>query len=300
MSTTKADLPNGIILLYHAAFEVVPEDISVILSNNTPAELEQQLNWLKENYDVIDIDSWLALSDRRGKIAITFDDGYTSALGAIPILESLDIKAAFFLNGSMLDGNIFWRDKIRFLVKEKLEDRFIRSLACDFAQAAHLSAEGFFDNSKSPSVNSLRMMAEINRFLAQLGVALSNHCAARLDVPDSEHVIFGSHSYDHPNFASLGAEEAGADIRRNRDALRRLALSRARLTNVFALPFGVAGSYTDETLDILAREGYSQVLLVDYGPSQPPVARGVQLVGRLAAPSSLTGLQTNLAAACGR
>lgn len=118
LMTNASDLKHWLVLLYHVVFDVVPEGMNVVLSNNTPTELMRQLTWLKTNFDVVDIDSWISLDDRRGKIAITFDDGYRSGFNeTVPMLEALNIEAAFFVNGSMLDGKVFWRDKIRFLIE---------------------------------------------------------------------------------------------------------------------------------------------------------------------------------------
>jgi peptidoglycan/xylan/chitin deacetylase (PgdA/CDA1 family) len=292
-----AQLHDGLILLYHAAFPVVPDAIDVALSNTTPEELSSQFAWLKANFDILEIDTWLSLGDRRGRVAVTFDDGYRSALAAaVPILEALDIAAAFFLNGAMLDGGVFWRDKVRFLIASRLVEPFIRSLPRDCPAAAHLRAADFFETSKAPRVNSLTMEALIDRFLADAGIVIANHCAGRAELPDSRHLVYGSHGYAHPNYASLSAEEARQDIGRNRDSLRRLSLSRARHTGVFALPFGLAESFTAETLAILAEAGYRDVLLADSGWAPSRQEAGPRLTTRLAAPPSLAELQATVAA----
>lgn len=77
-----------------------------------------------------------------------------------------------------------------------------------------------FEASKGPRVNSLRMIELLDGFLSDLTAEVSSYCASRGELPDSPHVVFGNHSYHHPLLASLSAEEARADIRRNRDALR--------------------------------------------------------------------------------
>jgi peptidoglycan/xylan/chitin deacetylase (PgdA/CDA1 family) len=290
-----SDLPEGLILVYHGVFPAAPEEIRVGFDNTSPDELKRQLVWLNDNYDVIDVDTWFSLDDRRGQVAITFDDGYSSALQeAGPLLEALDITAAFFLNGSMLDGHVFWRDRIRYLIRLRLEEQFIRFLPLDFAESSHLSVDNFFEATKGQRINSLRIAALVDRFFSESKIGMPpNYCANAMMLADDAHFIFGSHSYDHPNFASLTEEQARVDIRRNRSALRQLSLSWARFTEVFALPFGTSDFYTDQTLDMLADEGYSRVLLVASEPHALHQSRSqrVQLASRLVAPSSLAKLQ---------
>jgi peptidoglycan/xylan/chitin deacetylase (PgdA/CDA1 family) len=299
-----SELPDGLILVYHGLFQTAPEEIRVGFDNTPPDELKHQLVWLKANYDVIDVDKWFSLDDRRGQVAITFDDGYSSALQKTgPLLEALDITAAFFLNGSMLHGHVFWRDRIRYLIRSRLEQQFISSLPADFTQSAHLRADNFFEATKARHINSFKMADLVERFFAESKIEMpANYCANATTLTDNAHFMFGSHSYGHPNFASLTEDEARADIRRNRGALRQLSLSRGRLTEVFALPFGTSDFYTEQTLDVLADEGYSRVLLVASEPHAPRQSgsQRVQLAFRLVAPSSLAKLQLLITGGTGR
>ena len=100
----------------------------------------------------------------------------------------------------------------------------------------------------------------------------------------------------HPVFASLTEDEAHADLRNNQKSLRSLALSRARLSDVFAMPFGSIGTYTERTLRILAEEGHSQVLLTMPLDLRFVRTTAVACVTRVAPPPTLAGLQEMLRA----
>jgi peptidoglycan/xylan/chitin deacetylase (PgdA/CDA1 family) len=288
MSEAPAAERAGVILLYHAAFAALPPQMALGLHNVDPAVLVAQFSWLKQHYDIVDIDTYLSLGDRRGKAAITFDDGYLSALKeTLPILEALNLSAAFFLNGAMLEGWPFWRDQMRQMVARSQAGRFVASLPPVERERWQLSPELLFAASKGQHAESLGLIDRLRSFLAADGIASARYCASAAELPDSAQIVYGSHGYSHAVFASLSEDAARADIRRNRDVLNGLALNHARFTSVFAMPFGELGSYTDCTLRLLAEEGHARVLLIGGAGNH-------NATQRLIVPPSLVGLQTVL------
>jgi peptidoglycan/xylan/chitin deacetylase (PgdA/CDA1 family) len=298
-STSKAEpvQRGGAILMYHDAFGDDRTDLAPSPYNVPPEVLAAQLGWLKDNFDIVDVDSWLSSKDRRGKVAITFDDGYTSAFSAVvPVLESLGITATFFVIGALLEGQVYWRDRVHYLEQTGLVRRFVDWLPATAAERGLLSAGRLHDTSKDTRIDSLQLMRWLEQFYAEAGIVIApGRFATAATLPDSRHLVFGSHSYSHPILASLTDEETRADLRRNRAILQNLALSRARKTNVFAMPFGTLGTYHERTLRILAEEAHPQILMAaSINPSFASRA-AIELAPRLIVPPSVAALQAKMA-----
>jgi peptidoglycan/xylan/chitin deacetylase (PgdA/CDA1 family) len=83
----------------------------------SPANFDEQLSFLKENFDVVTPDEIAtAVSDKKSgsrKIAITFDDGFVdNYTNARPILESHQLPATFYMATQPLStgGTYWWED----------------------------------------------------------------------------------------------------------------------------------------------------------------------------------------------
>jgi peptidoglycan/xylan/chitin deacetylase (PgdA/CDA1 family) len=92
-----------------ALMSLASAPVRVVNMHGTPrrnaAALEAQLRWVRERFEVLHPENFLALLDgrevplRRPAVMFTFDDGLASnAEVAAPILESLEMRALFFVN----------------------------------------------------------------------------------------------------------------------------------------------------------------------------------------------------------
>ncbi|MDG1173945.1 MAG: polysaccharide deacetylase family protein, partial [Opitutales bacterium] len=103
------------VLLYHRIFN---PSIDAQLLSVTPENFEQQLIFLKENYEVISYRTLIHrlveknLCDR--SICLTFDDGYIDNLTeALPLLEKYSMPATIFVcTGNIGKSNEFWWDML--------------------------------------------------------------------------------------------------------------------------------------------------------------------------------------------
>ncbi len=286
---------GGAILMYHDVFGEAQTDLAPSPDNVSPEVLATQLGWLKENYDIVNIDSWLSCSDRRGKVAITFDDGYASAFKAVvPVLESLGITATFFLIGALIEGQVYWRDRVHYLEQAGLARRFVDWLPAAAGERHLLGAARLCDSSMDMRINSFRLMRWLEQFFAEAGIVINpGRFATAATLPDSPHLIFGSHSYSHPVLASLTDDELRTELRQN--VLEDLGLSHARTTDVFAMPFGTLGTYHERTLRIIAEEGHPRVLLVTSIDPRFAHSTEIEWAPRLRVPPSLATLQAKKA-----
>ncbi len=87
-------------------------------------QLETALRVLREHYDFISLDDAIDILEgrqapREYAMVLTFDDGYLNNYSlALPVLESLNIPASFFVcPGMMENGRRFWIDRLDFAIQ---------------------------------------------------------------------------------------------------------------------------------------------------------------------------------------
>ena len=118
-------LNSNPILLYHSIFKQVPKNMMDGLDNVMPEILFEQISFLKKHYEIISVDDYIGLRDKNGYACLTFDDGYKTVLDrGLEVFESLNLPITIFLNTSSLEGKIFWRDKVRFIINNNLVEEF--------------------------------------------------------------------------------------------------------------------------------------------------------------------------------
>ena len=89
------------VLYYHRVY-VKQNDTNLLCVE--PKKFEQQMKYLKKNYNILRFEEDWSKSDRDG-IVITFDDGYLDNLTyALPILDELQIPATVFVSTGILSG----------------------------------------------------------------------------------------------------------------------------------------------------------------------------------------------------
>lgn len=105
--------------MYHRVAEPESDVWEVAVS---PAHFEQQLQVLKEDYNVIPVKELVERHKRgdikRDSVAITFDDGYIdNYLVAKPLLEKYELPATFFIaSGNVGQHKEFWWDELEHLM----------------------------------------------------------------------------------------------------------------------------------------------------------------------------------------
>ncbi|MBN9670567.1 polysaccharide deacetylase family protein [Roseibium aggregatum] len=289
------------VLLYHAVSENLPVQPGMKLHNVCPDVLFKQLSWVKQNFDVVDLDSLARLQDREGKCAITFDDAYKSVFtNALPILADLNLPASVFVIGSTLTGKIFWRDKMRMLIGSGLSAEFV-AWAEAFCRSNRIDADNLYKKSKCPSVNSAELDKLLSAFLdarVVSGRGERNLCADdERQLVEHPLLSYGNHTENHYVLASLSGAEQRREIRRNAALLETLG---RKTTQVFSVPFGGLETFDTETCTILAREGYSAFLLsrsrVNHVTDGPlPKLNGLPVLERYMPVGSFSGFQRQIA-----
>ena len=93
-----------IILVYHA-ISVDREFPSPAATNVTPPDFREQLDYLRNRFQILPLDRNISGEYRGGKdtVSITFDDGYRDTYRrAYRLLKELEIPATFFLTVSRI------------------------------------------------------------------------------------------------------------------------------------------------------------------------------------------------------
>ena len=254
----------GLVLLYHGIWERVPQDLDGVVHNVRPEVFSAQIDWLKQHFDVVSIDEFMRLDTVKGKAAITFDDAYRSVFDvALPILRSLRLPATVFVNAGTLQGAPLWRDKVRFLMNNRLVGDFLVWRQKNSPDAPPLDEATFYRTSKTPAINSDQFDQQIDAFARRRGLfdtiqGLAGQIADRDVLIDDPLVTYGNHTYSHFLLSSLGPREQAREIRANGAVLERLGLP---LSRIFALPFGGQRDFNAETVKILHQDGYVGVVL---------------------------------------
>ena len=248
------------ILLYHSTYKNVPFDLSQGIHNVNPDEFFKQILWLKKNFDIVSIDEYFSSGDFTGKAAITFDDAYKVVFSeVVPFLVSESVPSTIFVNGITLEGKVFWRDKIRFIINNDLVDDFIDFNAVLF-DAYNVDSGNFYRATKSSKMNSLLVDSALDRYIESKDVSLDSlkNCVDGCEYfVDNPLVSFGNHTYSHYVLSSLSREQQEVEIKKNIECLGSCFSNQSR---VFSIPFGGDGDFNADTLDLLKDFGYSAVL----------------------------------------
>ena len=273
-------LPHIKVLLYHRVTRLASDPLRLSV---TPELFYQQLAWLKKNYRIIspgDLAESL-LHQKRIKepaILVSFDDGYADNLyEALPILESLEIPAIFFITTSQLNTNqLLWWDELERMILSN------ETLAPELFFPENTLGENALT---LPTGNRQRVFSCIhdklqystlprrtnilNSLRHQITLTPANDDSHRLlnyeelkQLADSRYAGIGGHTQNH---ISLGVQEntvQKAEMTENRNLLETLL---NKQIDYLSYPYGSNKDFSNNTL-LLAREaGFSLAFANYYG-----------------------------------
>lgn len=253
--------------LYHTCYEDVPANIRYNIHNVTPEEFYKQISWYKHHFDIVSLDELFRRKYKGGCVAITFDDAYKSVFdNALPILEEFSVPAAVFVIGNTLNGEIFWRDKIRFIIANGLIKEFIRFARSKSNLELNINEDNFYKKTKSTSflkrIHNQRLDNWLDYFFIRnnLHKSLDRYCVQKPeDLPNHPLLSYGNHTYNHYVLSTLSNKEIENDLLKN-DALIK-SLSPKKLVHVLSVPFGRESSLNNVVVDICKKLNYRGLLL---------------------------------------
>ena len=221
--------------------------------------LENQLRIIQKYCKFVTIDEYVDTKNKKGLACITIDDGYKNVLEeSLEIFEKLKIPITIFINSSTFQGKIFWRDKVRYLTKNKLVNEFIE----DSQLFNNDHSEKFYWISKDPRFNSKKVEKELDKFFLKKDLLVNsshNFCFDNSKYLISHPLVsYGNHSSNHYVMSSLSKDEQFADILECKNFLKRFNINKS---NIFCIPFGGKDSFNEDTTSILKELGYKGTLL---------------------------------------
>jgi len=251
---------GNIVLIYHSSFSDKNILRDSYIHNVTPENIIKHIEILSKFYDLVKLDDLFSADSKiEGKMAITFDNGYSNLFQ--DILSSLiekKIHSTIFLIGNTLNGKVLWREKIAYLLRNpEIFNEFNKfyskhvSVKWDF--------ETFYRESKLFEFNSKELDSYLDQFLNLHGFDIkTNLISNKNNLINNEYVSYGNHTYNHYVLSSLTEQEQYYEINHNMKLLKKLNIN---LSKVFAFPFGGMNDYNKLTLNILDDLNIDKVLL---------------------------------------
>lgn len=254
------------VLYYHRVYDM-KDDINLLCV--TPAKFEQQLRYLKRNYDILRFGEDWNNCDGKG-VVITFDDGYMDNFKyALPILEELEIPAVVFVSAGMLENTRgFWWDELQSLIlneSNQLKTIYIsddkygcnwdissyeKKLNCYYA-IHHLMKSfigpGIRDQWFQQLEEQCGMKGDVREHFRTLD---RQSCSA---LADSEYITIGAHTMTHSSLARMNIDDQREEIVNSKNYLEALL---HKEIDMFSYPFGGKGvDYDEDTIQICKQVG---------------------------------------------
>lgn len=279
------------IITYHRIFDhkqILNYKFDDGLISATPEQFDQQLYFIKNNYNVIGFDKLINCIENnekldKGSIVITFDDGFEdNYYNAYPILKKYTLPATIFLSVDYIaKKKHFWFDEVVCILK-KLSAESISQLNSEIGIVNKINTKnrttiiGSVMHNLKRVDNSTRL-----EILNKLKVKYKHEIFQSDDKADDnqylnnpmtwEHIHemsknnieFGSHTMTHPILSSLNEEELYFELNESHNILNK-----KNINYVPVLAYPVGGNYAfNEKVKVCARNvGYK--LACSYMPGR--------------------------------
>ena len=242
------------VFVYHDVSDN-PSEFSLKYNLNVCPEIfEHQINFIKNNFNVISPDDLLNGRIPSKAALVTFDDGFRSYFkNAVPILEKYRVPSLIFLNMEPVKGSIFLSGLITYLCEK--DESFRAYLAS--SQSKEASDEALFLSCSRNIVDSYvkdtgeSFKEEISSFVGELA------CEKDLVEASVNPLIFyGNHLFNHDVPILMSNEELLMSYSQNYDCLIKYSNYR----DMFSFPFGQPGTcFRKGQVDLVIKNGAKKV-----------------------------------------
>jgi peptidoglycan/xylan/chitin deacetylase (PgdA/CDA1 family) len=212
---------------------------------------KERVCWLKARYEIVSLDDVLSHAERgrprsgRQKLLICFDDGYASVLHlAAPVLKSMNIPWALFINPAFVGNNVLPIDNIVSYIANLRGTGPLMEVAGESMVSSHVFIGRYLStlppNERRKSVENLAAKLGIDT------VALAQKSRLFLEEGElrelaSSGVEIGNHTFDHVHGRSLDSEAAEFQIG---TSARKVETMSGRPVRAFAYPYGAVQDAT--------------------------------------------------------
>lgn len=252
-------------LLYH---RVKDTEDDVYRISVKPDVFERQMQFLKENYQIIRFEEDWESCDGENAVVITFDDGYWDNYEiAFPILERLQIPATFFISaGHIGTGEEFWWDKLVSLVSQEksyplkftLEDELFHYTWNTGTMAERLELAKslrYLLRMERDEKKFYDWIRQLQQWSGSYDADPQNRLMTWDDVrhmAQSRHITIGGHTMVHRSLGSLSDDRQKDEIQ---GSVQKLEAEIGQSVTVFSYPFGGNMDYNKVTIDLLKENG---------------------------------------------
>lgn len=259
------------ILLYHLVFsDSTPKgtwNAGLVLRM---AQFKRHILWLDKRYHILKLDDYVALYRQdpqlvKGKLAITFDDGYRSVVDLVAqFFESQHIPATFFCTTRHFERqDLLWFVYLNALCSERSYDK--------------ISFEGrdYRLDTRKPALETWRMLIKRARDSGD-PIGFAGDLAQKYPLPPqvmrkyegvtetqllriakSDVLSLGGHTHNHPYLDQLPLDAQIEEMAVNKQRLEELSQAKVSL---FAYTGGV---YNHDSLTAVRRVGYDAAFAVN-------------------------------------
>ena len=270
----------ALVLLYH---RVTRLDSDPQLLAVSPENFYEQVNYLKSNCALLQIEEFYDLLSRRKKfprraVILTFDDGYAdNFLEALPILQSLHSQALFYITTSNLDTDreLWWDELERIFLGKHSLPPFIEIEHKD----GHIQLDTRTHGGRTDTYKFLHPLlrfaapAERNLILEHLramtGLSASGRPSHRMltnnelqQLSRSAEAVIGAHTHHHPSLAVLPYKEQLEEMKISKDILEKIT---GATMQHFSYPYGSKQDYNSDSVNACREAGFKMVCSNYYG-----------------------------------
>jgi peptidoglycan/xylan/chitin deacetylase (PgdA/CDA1 family) len=257
---------NGILVFAYHRVGLVDDLGDPSLWDASPPVFEQELRFLKKEFDVIPPDELeRAVSIGRGRyVLLTFDDGYRDNFDeAFPILKRHGLPATFFVTTGFLDHQqIPWWDEIAWMVNAstRSESRLngLLDSALSFApRERRRTTQALIECYRRLPRESTRQFMDSLADATGSGRHQGDHAAVWMTWDNvrelrASGMHIGGHTVTHPLLAQLSVDEQEQEIL---GCKMRIEAELGEPMRYFAYPYGERDSFDDNTRRSLADHG---------------------------------------------
>ena len=230
---------------------------------------EEQIKFLKKNFNVISINDISKNLEIKKKIVITFDDGYLDNYeNALPILKKYNCPAIIYVVTSFLDNkNYPWWLKIWKIIqqnnniiyqKEKIDVsnkhlKFkIYHFFCNKISLMKHSEQNLFFENLSKNLRDFQF-GKNNEFLSSDDLIKLNK---------NDFIEIGCHTHYHQNLRILSDQELNEEINLSKSLLEKILNKKI---NHFSIPFGTKNTFSSKSIELLKKFNFQTIVTTEHG-----------------------------------
>lgn len=239
---------------------------------------EEQIKYLKNYYNVIDLNTCLDFLYRRreaspNSVLITVDDGYQDFYNiAFPILRKFNVSATLFLTVDFIDKGIWlWHDLLNFgIIRTSKNDFKLNGKVFDLKNRKGKAEFKLYLDGICTYQTTTKRDEFISQILKELDITVPEHPTEDYTALNWSQIIemskfginFGSHTCTHPILSKIVPNKALEEIKKSKNRIEEVT---QRDTLAFSYPNGKKHDFNEEIEEMVKQCGYTCSMSMIYG-----------------------------------